>query len=58
MNFWRNFKRKITRFEKASEFEKRHWELKDELLELHKAKQKIKEKQRKIEKKLAKGRRL
>lgn len=58
MNFWRNLKRKFRRFEKASDFEKRHWALKKELSELHEKKQKIKEQQRKIEKELAKGRKL
>ena len=46
------------RKQKASEFEKIHYELKKELLELQKAKEIIKERQRKIEKQLAKGRRL
>jgi len=58
MNFWRNLKRKIRRFEKASDFEKRHWKLKKELSKLHKAKQKIKEQERKIQKELEKGRKL
>lgn len=58
MNFWRNLKRKIRRFEKASDFEKRHSKLKKELLELHKAKQKIKEQEKKTQKELEKGRRL
>ena len=53
-----NFKKLFRRKDKASEFEKRHSELKKELSELHKAKQIIKERQREIEKELQKGRRL
>lgn len=58
MNFFRNLKRKFRRFEKASEFEKRHNDLKAERAELQKAKEVIKERQRKIEEELNKGRRL